>query len=340
MVCMKKRLHTAAWAKSLQRGFMAMTRMATMPGTRALAKTLKPPVIKRTVQPGPGAWMPGVAMGSAGARRFRLYRPPGIGLGERLPLVVMLHGCGQDANSFAASTRMNRIALRERFLVLYPEQDRLANAQTCWNWFDTDAGRAYGEAALILQAIDQVCLLHPVDRSRVAMAGLSAGASMAALLVTRHPERFQAVVMHSGIPPGTAHSTLSALGAMQGHRATTPLAATASAMKAHWPPLLVIHGSADAVVSPKNGLAAAQLWADAADAQASPVRSVQRGQRYPMAVTDFKCQGSTVATLVEVRGLAHAWSGGASSQAFGDSQGPDASRMVWAFAAKQFRMAV
>jgi poly(3-hydroxybutyrate) depolymerase len=72
-----------------------------------------------------------------------------VKFGERLPLMVMLHGCGQDAKNFAMSTRMNRIAARERFLVLYPEQDRLANAQGCWNWFDTTSGRAYGEAALI-----------------------------------------------------------------------------------------------------------------------------------------------------------------------------------------------
>lgn len=125
--------------------------------------------------------------------------------------MVMLHGCGQDASSFAASTRMNRIALRERFLVLYPEQDRLANAQGCWNRYDTGSGRAYGEAALILRAIDQVCLLHPVDKARVAVA---------------------------------------------------------------------------------------------------------------------------------VSSLAHAWSGGAASQSSSDGRGPDASRMAWAFAARQFRAVV
>lgn len=334
---MKKRTRPSAWAKSFERSLNAMTRLATASSTRALKKTLKPVVAKRTPPPGAGAWIPGVALGAAGARRFRLYRPPGVQSGEQLPLVVMLHGCGQDANSFAASTRMNRIAMRERFLVLYPEQDRLANGQGCWNWFDTKTGRAYGEAALIMKAVDQVCLLYPVDRARIAVAGLSAGASMAALLVTRHPGRFKAVVMHSGIPPGTAHSTLSALGAMHGHRATTPLAATPGTMEAHWPPLLVIHGDADAVVSPKNGQAAAEVWAHAAGARASEARSVQRGQRYPMWVTDFKRKGSTVATLVAVSGLAHAWSGGAASKAFSDGQGPDASRMVWAFAAKQFR---
>jgi len=316
-----------------------MTRLTAASGSRVISKSLKSAVAKRTAPPGAGAWLPGFVMGASGVQRFRLYRPPGVQFGERLPLMVMLHGCTQDANSFAASTRMNRIAMRERFLVLYPEQDRLANAQGCWNWFDTDMGRAYAEAALIMKAVDQVCLLHPVDKARVAIAGLSAGASMAALLVTRHPDRFKAIAMHSGIPPGTAHSTLSALGAMHGHRATVPLAATPSTMQAHWPPLLVIHGSADPVVSPKNGEAAVQAWAEAAGALPGQVRQVQRGKRYPMSVTDFKRHGSTVASLVEVDGLAHAWSGGAASAAFSDGQGPDASRMVWALAAKEFRSA-
>ena len=341
---MAKRLRTPGWAKALNRSFAAITRSQLRAGTRA-AKQMVQRAVRSSVAPrkppsGAGDWIAGVALGSTGARRYRLYRPPGVGFSERLPLLVMLHGCGQDANSFANSTRMNRIAAREGFFVLYPEQDRLANAQGCWNWFDTTAGRAQGEADLIMNAIDQVCLLYPVDRSRVAVAGLSAGASMAALLATLQPDRFKAVVMHSGIPPGTAHSTLSAVGAMHGRRATRPLSAASSSLStpgAAWPPLLVIHGAIDRVVAPSNAQAAAQVWADAAGARAGAVRSVKRGQRHPMDVTDFKQRGRTVATLVEVQGLGHAWSGGAASQPFSDSQGPDASRMAWAFAAKQFR---
>jgi poly(hydroxyalkanoate) depolymerase family esterase len=251
--------------------------------------------------------------------------------------MVMLHGCGQDAKSFAQSTRMNRIAARERFLVLYPEQDRLANAQGCWNWFDTRSGRAYREAELIMRAIDQVCLLYNGDGARIAVAGLSAGASMAALLVTRHPGRFKAVMMHSGIPPGTAHSPMSAVGAMNGYRHSRPLMVTPAAMAAVWPPLMVIHGSVDRVVSASNGHAAVRVWAGAAGARAENCRIVQRGKRYAATVTDFKLRSNTVATLVEVHNLGHAWSGGAASQAYSDGQGPDASRMMWAFAAKQFR---
>lgn len=334
---MAKRRQNSSWAKIIGRSVASFTGIALRANTLAASRALKPTLEKRRAPPGEGQWLAGTALGPAGMRKYRLYRPPGVKFGESLPLLVMLHGCGQDAKGFATSTRMNTIAARERFMVLYPEQDRLSNPHGCWNWFDTTSGRAYGEAALIMNAIDQVSVMYAADRTRVAVAGLSAGASMAALLVTRHPERFKAVVMHSGIPPGTAHSTMSALGAMHGHRATRPLPATPVAMGASWPPLMVIHGAGDRTVAPSNGLAAVQAWADAAGASSGKPRLVQRGKRYPANVTDFKRRGSTVATLVDVTGLGHAWSGGAAKQLFSDGLGPDASRMVWAFAARQFR---
>jgi poly(3-hydroxybutyrate) depolymerase len=231
---------------------------------------------------------------------------------------------------------MNGIAVRERFWCCI-RANRAANAQGCWNWYDTSAGRAYGEAASIMSAIDQVCVLYAADRDRVAVAGLSAGASMAALLAIRQPQRFRAVIMHSGIPPGTAHSTLSAVGAMYGVRTTKPLPAKPAATPAALPPLLVIHGGKDTVVAPNNGLAAVQVWAEAAGARAGAQRTVQRGNRHATQVTDFKRRGATVATLVDVPTLGHAWSGGAAKQAYSDELGPDASRMAWRFAAKQFR---
>jgi poly(hydroxyalkanoate) depolymerase family esterase len=314
---MAKRSPLSAWTKLFTRG---MPRAARRPRGR----------------PVEGDWITGVAMGAAGARRYRLYRPPGVTLREKLPLLVMLHGCGQDANAFADSTRMNRIARQQRFLVLYPEQDRISNVHGCWNWYETQNGRARAEVALIMKAIDQVCLLYGADRDRVAVAGLSAGASMAALLATHHPARFKAVIMHSGIPPGTASSTTSAVQAMHGRRGTAPLLATPADMMASWPPLMVIHGGRDKVVAASNADAAVRLWADAAQATAGTRRSLQRGKRYPMDITDFKRGRSVVATYVEIGGLAHAWSGGAKGQPYSDAMGPDASRLAWGFAAKQF----
>jgi len=329
-------MSSSAWTKLFTRNLATLTRVSMRAGSQTVQQALKPVMAKREPPVGIGDWLVGVVMGPTGIRQFRLFRPAGVRFGERLPLMVMLHGCQQDAKSFAASTRMNVVAARERFLVLYPAQDRVSNVQGCWNWFDTKSGRAQGEADLIMRAIDQVCELYSADRDRVAVAGMSAGASMAALLASRHPGRFKAVSMHSGVPPGTAHSSLSAVGAMVGQRSTKPLSAGVLEAGTARPPLMVIHGGADGVVAASNGLAAARVWADAAGAAPGAGRTVQRGHRHSMKVTDFKRRGITATTLVEVERLAHAWSGGAASERFSDGDGPDASRMIWKFSAKQF----
>jgi poly(hydroxyalkanoate) depolymerase family esterase len=262
--------------------------------------------------------------------------------GEKLPLLVMLHGCGQTGRELAASSRMNRLAVRHRFLVLYPEQERLANAHGCWNWFDRRSGKADAEAATLLAAIELVARRHPVDMARVAVAGLSAGASMAALLAARYPDRFCAVAMHSGVAPGTADSAATAMAAMHGRREahlpdpSQALAAVGAAM-APLPPLLILHGDADNVVSVRNAAATAVLWAESLGARAGPVRTMQRGRRHAVRVTEYKARGRAQVTLREIVGLGHAWSGGAPGLNYSDPAGPDASALVWAFVARQFK---
>lgn len=246
--------------------------------------------------------------------------------------MVMLHGCGQDAEALAASTRMNRIASSQRFYVLYPEQERISNAQGCWNWYDTRSGRAQREAASIDAAIDQVCHLQPIDTNRIVLAGLSAGASMAALMAIRRPERYKVISMHSGITSGVAHSSASAVMAMRGRK----VIAAPLPIGMQLPALLVIHGSRDRIVDPSNGAEAARQWAAQSGAKPSLPRTVQRGARYPSIITDYRIRGKIVATFCEVGGLGHAWSGGAAGHAYSDLKGPDASAMIWAFAAKQF----
>ena len=332
---------TAAWTKALKSTVRAITRATKKVAPvapRAKSPKAKAALKKRavpTAQTGLGDWLPGFSMGTTGARRYWLFRPNGVKAGERLPLLVMLHGCTQDAKAFAASTRMNALARRERFMVLYPEQSRLDNPQRCWNWYDTRGAGAQRESDRIMAAIDQVRSRQAIDGARTAVLGLSAGASMAALLATRFPTRFQAVVMHSGVGPGMADSTATALAAMRGQRQA----------KAHqpgqapepWPPLMVIQGENDHIVSPRNGLAAAQSWADSVGAGSGVQRTVQRGQRYPMTVTDFKQRGRTLVTLIAVSRLGHAWSGGAANQAFSDPKGPDATGMAWTFISRQIR---
>jgi len=343
---MPRRSAHAALRKAWHKGLNALTGqvMRAAKDVARGAQSAVPDLTKTPKHPSPGLgdWLAGVATGRGGMRRFRLFRPFGLTPGERVPLIVMLHGCGQDPAGFAASTRMNRLAARERCLVLYPAQSRLANPQRCWNWFDIESGRAQAEAALILAAIDQACVLYPADRSRVVIAGLSAGAGMAALMATTWPERFRAVAMHAGVAPGLATSTASALRAMRGNQsATTPIGDPPSGALATdrvaWPPLLVIQGTKDAVVAPSNGREALRLWAQASGATTERTRTVQRGRRLPMTVVDVGRGRAVNATLVEIEGLGHAWSGGAANASFSDPTGPDATAMIWRFFAKRLR---
>lgn len=336
---MARRSFTSTLTRAYQRNLRALSKatvknaksVATQTSkriVRAAAKAVKPPA-------GRGDWIGGVAVGPAGVRRYHVFRPEGLDLavGEPPPMLVMLHGCNQNSQDFAVSTQMNRLAARERFIVLYPEQDRVSHPNGCWRWYDVDSGRAAAEAMTIMAMIDQVGLLYRADLRRVAVAGLSAGAAMAGYLATRFPLRFQAVAMHSGVAPGAATSSKAVVGAMRGLTAPA-LPAISGALL---PPLMVIHGGRDIVVSARSGAAAAEVWAAAAGARPVAIREVRRGARHAARVIDYKRAGRTMVTFSEIGDLGHAWSGGAAKVPFSDPQGPDASRMIWAFAMKQFR---
>ena len=137
---------------------------------------------------------------AAGTRGFKLFEPAGFD--GALPLVVMLHGCTQDPDAFAAGTRMNALAQAQGFYVLYPAQAPRSNAQRCWNWFSAaDQRRGQGEPALLAGMTRHVMATHPIDRDRVWVAGLSAGGAMAAILAREYPDLFAAAGVHSGLPP-------------------------------------------------------------------------------------------------------------------------------------------
>jgi poly(hydroxyalkanoate) depolymerase family esterase len=292
---------------------------------------------------GLGSWLAGLANGPGGPRRYYLYQPPGLRPEEgALPMMVMLHGCGQMAMDFARITRMHLLAAHERFFVLYLEQDRLANSKGCWNWCERTSGLAVAEAATLMAAVDQVCRQYPTDSQRIAVAGLSAGASMAALLASLFPQRVKAVAMHSGVAPGAAMSALTATSAMTGlHAPPITFTAVGKAMRAAVagttiPGLVVLHGDADDVVAPSNADSIAAIWSMASGSAIGTDRTWQHGRRRAVHETDFTRKGRTVVTLCKVQGLGHAWSGGASGLPFSDISGPCATRMFWSFAKCQF----
>ncbi|MDB5802622.1 MAG: Poly(3-hydroxyalkanoate) depolymerase [Rhodocyclales bacterium] len=272
-------------------------------------------------------------LGPLAQRKYRLFTPAGVTKSRPATLLVLLHGCGQDSASFAASTRVAAIARAAGCMVLLPEQSSQANSQRCWNWFRAEAHIA-AEATLLMAIIERVCNQHAVRADSIYLAGMSAGGSMALTLALRYPERFAAVVSHSAAAPHSASNAVQATQAMHGKRAPDTLALQRALGERALPPLLLLHGEADHTVVPDNALACAALWLgllSQAVPAPHPARKVQRGSRRPYTLTDWKLGGRPYVRLIRVAGLGHAWSGGAAGQAFSDATGPDALKLALRF---------
>ena len=268
--------------------------------------------------------------GPAGNRSYKLYVPSCAEAGVALPLVVMLHGCTQSPDDFAAGTRMNDWAERDGFLVCYPAQTSSANGQRCWNWFKgADQRRDSGEPALIAGITRDVMARQPVDPTRVYVAGLSAGGALAATMGRRYPDLYAAVGVHSGLACGAAHDVNSAFAAMRGGAGPHVAEDGAAAV-----PAIVFHGDRDTTVHPVNAdEVAAQAISAAAVETASEDGTASNGRAYRR-TRHVDAGGRTLVEQWTVHGAGHAWSGGSTSGSYTDPQGPDASGEMLRFFAE------
>lgn len=263
---------------------------------------------------------------AAGSRDYKLYIPANRNGGQPLPLVVMLHGCTQSPDDFAAGTGMNALAEEHGFLVAYPAQTPSANAQKCWNWFNPDDQRRdRGEPSLIAGITRRILRDHPVDPTRVYVAGLSAGGAAAAIMGLAYPDLYAAVGVHSGLPAGAARNLPSAFAAMRQGAAGEP-------PKGRTPPVIVFHGDQDGTVHPGNADAvASQFRPDGAGLQADVQRGqVAGGHAFSRAV-HRDAAGRTLCEQWTIHGAGHAWAGGSSFGTYTDPRGPDASREMLRF---------
>lgn len=285
-------------------------------------------------------------------RDYILYLPPEAASPTAcapLPLVVMLHGCSQSPDDFAAGTAMNELACEQGFAVLYPAQAQDANPGRCWNWYEPGhQQRGSGEPAVLASLTQSVITQHGLDARRVYVAGLSAGGAMAAILGQAYPDLYAAVGIHSGLASGAANDLMSALSAMKHGRSASPestngkdIAGSAQATGASHPvPTIVFHGDSDGVVHPDNGMQAIEAAIAAGELDimdnAAPLALVEQG-------VSPKGRGYTRTTHPHaeihlnqaehwlLHGGGHAWSGGSALGSFTDPDGPDATREMWRF---------
>ena len=203
-----------------------------------------------------------------GNLRMLIAAPEG-GSHRRRPLVVVLHGCGQTAAGYDAASGWSRLAARHGFAVLYAEQRRANNDQTCFSWFrPQDIARTGGEAESIREMVAKAITEFGIDVRRVFVCGLSAGGAMAAAMLATYPEVFAGGAVIAGLPYGAAASAGEAFEAMYGGKVKEPrvwgglVRAAAAGYAGSWPSIAVWQGTADRVVKPINTGELVKQWTD------------------------------------------------------------------------------
>jgi poly(hydroxyalkanoate) depolymerase family esterase len=263
----------------------------------------------------------------AGSRAYRLFIPSRY-REQPLPLVVMLHGCTQSPDDFAAGTRMNFLAEEQNCFVVYPAQPSQANQSKCWNWFRAaDQQRGRGEPSLIAGITRQIMDDYLVDRNRVYVGGLSAGAAAAAVMGATYNDLYAAIGIHSGLACGVATDLPSALVAMRqggsGHKVVSgdrpPL------------PTIVFHGDRDTTVHPNNGGQILEQSVRTTSTQKKVHRGqVPGGHAYTRTILS-DASGRGMLEHWNIHGAGHAWSGGSPAGSYTDPRGPDATREMLRF---------
>ena len=328
---------------------------------KAPAAVAKPVKTTARAAPLPGSWKLSYFSATSPARAasgkrmaYWLYLPSNAATASvPLPLVVMLHGCQQTAPDFATATRMNQLAERKGFAVLYPQQSAASDAHRCWHWYRRSIQKGQGDVQVIADLITQVQKERGLDASRTYVAGLSAGAALAAIVALRHPQLIAALGVHSAPVFGAADSAISGYRVMQRGAASVcgevAGEAARAVAKAHPPlggmPAIVIHGDRDAVVRRINArqlgqqlqiINAAAITRAEAKRQTFPARTGGRSPKRGYSTTTYYAGRKPQLVQCDISALGHAWSGGDNSVSFSAREGPDASLMMWTFFARHF----
>ncbi|HWO96935.1 MAG TPA: PHB depolymerase family esterase [Bacillus sp. (in: firmicutes)] len=282
-------------------------------------------------------------------KSYKWYVPSGYDPSCPVPLVVMLHGCTQNADDFAAGTRMNELAEEKTFIVLYPEQSFTENYNKCWNWFrPANQQRGKGEPAIIAGMVEKMRNHYAIDGNRIFAAGLSAGGAMSVILGVTYPDLFAAIAVCAGLEYKAARHVMGAYTAMakggpspiqQGKKAYEEMGNHAAVI-----PVIIFHGDHDETVALKNADQLITQWSVTNDlaqdgrltgwlddqADDRTIGHVPGGREYE----HYKYENDDGKVIMEkyiVTGMGHAWPGGSPEGSYTDPDGPDASRIIWEF---------
>ncbi len=241
-----------------------------------------------------------------------VYVPENLPAGN-VPLVVVLHGCAQDAHGMMRLSGWNKLADENGFIVAYPEQKGTNNANRCFNWFygkDTELGK--GEVASIHQAVDYVKQNYSVDENRVSITGVSAGAAMAVTAAALYPGDYSGVASYAGGPFGSGN-IISGVGSMfgwvdrQSWEWARRVRLANEGYRGEYPKMVILQGTDDIVVNPKNALEIMEQWTGLHEIERVPTLINEAFQDNPKVKRSswIDTDGVENVVLYEFKGLSH-----------------------------------
>ncbi|WP_221114790.1 PHB depolymerase family esterase [Rhizobium lentis] len=230
-------------------------------------------------------------------------------LAPKTALVVVLHGCTQNAATYDHGSGWSKLAEEKGFAVLFPEQQRANNANLCFNWFEqSDIRRDAGEALSIREMIGHVVESHGMDPDKIFITGLSAGGAMANVMLATYPEVFAGGAIIGGLAYGTASGVAQAFERMRGRNAPSvrqmqSALTTAASSWGACPSISVWHGTHDQTVKPVNAEQIAHQWAGVHRISDTPdlIQSIN-GHRRKVWLNE---SGKEVIEVNLIKGMAH-----------------------------------
>jgi poly(hydroxyalkanoate) depolymerase family esterase len=194
------------------------------------------------------------------------------------PLVVVLHGSTQSADSYNVGSGWSTLADECGIALLFPGQRLTNNLLGSFNWFESgDIHRDGGEPLSIAQMIKQVVDDHSVDPSRIFITGMSSGGAMTAVMLATYPEVFAGGAIIAGLPYRSADNLMEAFFRMKGYgspsdRKLDALVRGASEFDGPWPTISVWHGGSDTTVDSSNAGDIVGQWQKIHNVEGPPTR--------------------------------------------------------------------
>ncbi len=283
-----------------------------------------------------------------GQRTYYVYVPQNLVDGKANGMFMMLHGCFQNASSFAQETGLLKVAEKYGVIAVFPEQDYSNNVWKCWNWFKPEnQERDSAELGLLKGIADQVLSENKINTKNVFVGGLSAGGAMASNLYACYRDVFTGLGVHSGLEymaatsESEAHS-VTGKGSTQDLNVTAERAVKCTGLPAKPGAVMVVHGTKDNFVNPINADHIVtqfsnmnDLLDDGKDNNSQSTALISSKQQnvngYSFETLYFGGAGSVRIALVKIEGLGHAWCGAGQSGQYADVKGPATSELMWIF---------